>query len=151
MSNTERSRVALGFDFGTRRIGIAIGHELTGAARGLVTLRRDNRPIDWDAIGALIDEWSPNVLVVGLPLALDDAEQEMTHAAHRFGRQLHGRFRLPVYMVDERLSSLEADSRLRDAGVWDKRKRIALSDQTAAQIILETWLQDRGNLSTLVH
>lgn len=145
------SRVVLGFDFGTRRIGIAVGHEFTGAARGLLTLRREQRPIDWGAIEALIQEWGADVLVVGLPLELDGGEQEMSHAARRFGRQLHGRFRLPVYLVDERLSSLEADARLREAGVHDKRTRIAQSDQTAAQIILETWLQDRGKHCTSVH
>lgn len=124
----------LGFDHGGRRIGAAVGQSLTGTASPLTVIPvRDNRP-DWNVIQRLVDEWQPDALVVGLPLNMDGTEQASTDAARRFGRQLHGRFGLPVHWVDERLSTHEARTRLAEAGDHD-----AEDDPVAAQIILETW------------
>ena len=135
---TPSCRVALGFDFGRARIGVAVGEVITGAARPLRTLTtRQQRP-DWDAIARLIAEWRPDWLVVGVPRHADDTASAMTEAALRFGRQLHGRFRLPVDAVDERFSSVEADAEMRSRGL-DWRQRKAQVDAEAAVIILQDW------------
>lgn len=132
----------LGFDFGYKRVGVAIGNRLTGTARALTTIAGGERT-DWHAIGELIDHWHPAVLVVGLPTRLDDERSALTEAAERFARQLEGRFGLPVHTADERLSSLEAESRLREARAHGRKRplRKGETDAVAAQIILETWLE----------
>jgi len=127
----------LGFDFGTRRIGIALGQTLTGTVRPLTTLSSKQQKPDWDTISALLREWQPEQLVVGLPLHMDGSEQPMTAKARRFGNQLKGRYNLPVDMVDERLTSDEAEGRLREQGNRYHKDEI---DALAAQIILESWL-----------
>ena len=119
---------ALGFDFGERRIGIAVGQSVTGTARALTTVQsRDARP-DWDALGALIAEWRPEHLVVGMPIRSDGSDHVLKTRVTRFCRQLEGRFQIPVATIDERLSSHEA------AG----HTSVGL-DAEAARIILETW------------
>lgn len=129
----------LGFDFGTRRIGVAAGQRITGTARALATLNaRDGQP-DWAQVEQLIANWQPDALVVGLPLQLDGTRSEITAAAERFARRLHGRFRLPVHLQDERLSSYAAE-----AAREDPRKRDDL-DAEAARIILQDWLDSQGD------
>ncbi len=129
----------LGFDFGTRRIGVAVGQSVSGTASALLTLHaRANKP-DWETIARLIEQWRPAALVVGLPLNMDGSENDLTRRSRRFGRQLQERFRLPVHTMDERLSSVAAEQRLAEQG----RGRQAV-DEVAAQIILEDWLQQRG-------
>ena len=126
----------LGFDYGERRIGVAVGEHLTRTARPLTTLTsRDGKP-DWTAIHRLLEEWHPARLVVGLPLHLDGKEQSMTDRARRFGNQLHGRFGLPVSYADERLTSAEATRLLAGKG----RNKAAI-DKVAAQLILQSWLE----------
>jgi len=131
----------LGFDFGLARIGIATGEIETSLANPLATIALDSSAARLDAISRLIEEWQPVALVVGLPRALD-GEGEHAFAPHcrRFANQLHGRFRLPVHLIDERLSSIEADSSLRDAGVRNWRVRKKKLDATAAQLILQHFL-----------
>lgn len=131
--------VLLGFDYGTRRIGVAVGETVTRRARplGLVPVHR-NRP-DWALVSRLIDEWRPGRLVVGLPLTLDGEEQPASDGARRFGRQLEGRYGLPVELVDERLTTRVACQELTEAGRW--REPV---DPVAAQLILEGWLNGRG-------
>ncbi|HHL45684.1 MAG TPA: Holliday junction resolvase RuvX [Gammaproteobacteria bacterium] len=133
----------LGFDYGQRRIGIAVGQTLTRTAQALTTLQsRDGKP-DWKAIQQLLEEWRPVRLIVGLPLHLDGEEQEITHAARRFANQLHGRFGLPVSHADERLSSVEAEQILTEtqgAGRYDKQA----IDKLAAQLILQGWLEQNS-------
>ena len=137
-------RVVLGFDFGEKRIGVAIGQELTGRARGITTLTSKNRKPDWQTIGTLIEEWRPDLLVVGRPLHMDGSEQPVTHLAYRFGNRLSGRYNLPVETVDERLTSYEAELELsEEAGKYDK----ALIDQRAAEKILQSWLDSSGRSS----
>lgn len=119
---------ALGLDFGERRIGVAVGQSVTGTARALTTLAsRDRRP-DWETLGALIGEWRPERLVVGMPVHADDSDHSLKARIERFCRQLEGRFGIPVATIDERLSSHEAAER---AG--------ADLDAEAARVILETW------------
>jgi putative Holliday junction resolvase len=106
----------MGFDYGTRRIGIAIGNTLSCTAQALVVIARDNEDARFAEIESLLKEWMPNLLVVGVPTHPDGAEHEMTAKAKRFGNQLSGRFKLPVEWVDERYSSvvLEGDPEMRD-------------------------------------
>ena len=141
----EASRPAgtlIGFDFGHRRIGVAVGQTLTGSANALAVVAVANKP-DWQAITKILDEWQPVALVVGLPLAADGGETEMSKSTRRFGRQLNGRYGVPVLYEDERLTSFSAEQRFQDARARGsmRRKDAALKDAMAAQIILENWLQ----------
>lgn len=124
----------LAFDFGLKRIGVAVGQTQTRSANPLKTLAIKREHPDWQAIAELIETWAPDALVVGLPLNMDGTEQEMTLRAKRFGRQLEGRFQLPVHLVDERLSTREAKDRLQDQG-----RTADSADAVAAQVILEGW------------
>ena len=128
----------LGFDYGTAKIGIAVGQTLTGSASPLVTLRAIQQKPDWQRIGRLIEEWHPEALVVGLPFDMDDRETEIAPKARRFARQLEGRYRLPVYMADERLTSQVARQELGRAA-----KNYEELDAMAAKLILETWLSEK--------
>jgi putative Holliday junction resolvase len=132
----------LAFDFGHRRIGVAVGQTLTGSANALVVVPVANKP-DWQLITKIIDEWKPVAAVVGLPLAADGSETDMSKDCRRFGRQLEGRFGLKVFFEDERLTSFAAEERFIEARSRGsmRRKDAALKDAMAAQIILENWLQ----------
>ncbi|MBI3524539.1 MAG: Holliday junction resolvase RuvX [Betaproteobacteria bacterium] len=135
----------LAFDFGLKRIGVAIGEIFLGQARPLATLSGEANDIRFAAIARLIAEWQPAHLVVGLPRALDGSEHQMTARCRRFAKQLEGRFGLPVHLVDERLSSSEAEDRLRDAGLsWQARKQQV--DAVAAQIILQDYFDAQAML-----
>ncbi len=130
--------VALGFDYGTHKIGVAVGQSLTGTATPLETLGLVNGKPDWQRIARLIEEWHPEALVVGHPFEMTDREASNAQGAKRFARQLRGRFGLPVHMADERLTSREAWARLgREAG-----RDVTRVDSYAAKLILETWLND---------
>ena len=129
----------LGFDFGTKKIGIATGQEITQTATPLTTYTYAGKKLDWLYIEQLLQEWKPQALVVGLPFQLNDQESETAPAAKRFARRLHGRFHLDVYMVDERLTSRDAQSQL-EAELGRKPKDHLLIDAVAARLILETWL-----------
>ena len=120
----------LAFDFGTRRVGVATGSRFSGRAEPLksITVEGEAR---FTAIEKLIREWQPDALVIGIPFHPDGAEHEVTQRARRFGRQLKGRFRLPVFEVDERYTSVEAESQ----GARDV-------DAAAAALILEQFLRE---------
>jgi len=134
----------LAFDFGHRRIGVAIGQTLTGSANALEVVAATTKP-DWQAITRIINEWKPVALVVGLPLDADGGETDMSEDARRFGRQLEGRYGIRVEFEDERLTSFSAEQRFIDARIQGglRRKDAALKDAMAAQIILESWLQSQ--------
>ena len=136
MLDTREIKSLLCFDFGTKRIGVAVGQTITQTATPLQTVRNINNHPDWNNIEQLIDEWQPDALVVGLPLNMMDEVQEMTIASEKFMRQLHGRFHLPVYSIDERLSSFEAAQRT---------GKTTDLDPVAAQAILETWFAENRN------
>jgi putative Holliday junction resolvase len=127
----------LAFDFGTRRIGVAVGTMMLGSARPLTTISAQANDARFAAIGKLIAEWQPASLVVGLPLALDGTAHEMTERCRRFARQLEGRFGLPVVLADERLTSTAAEASLRERG-HDWRRRKANLDAEAAALILQS-------------
>jgi putative Holliday junction resolvase len=126
----------LGFDFGEKRVGVAVGERLLGLAHPLSTIDFEDRERRLAAIDRLVAEWQPSQLVVGLPLAADGSEHEMTRRCRRFSRQLEARYRLPVELVDERYSSVSAEEALRAQGV-DLRAGKHLIDAAAAQIILQ--------------
>lgn len=128
----------LAFDFGTKRIGVAVGETMLKSARPLTTITAEANAPRFEAIGRLIAEWQPACLVVGLPLALDGSEHDMTARSRRFANQLHGRFGLPVELADERLSSVDAESHLRARG-HDLRRDKAAIDAAAAAVILQSY------------
>ncbi len=132
----------MGFDFGLRRIGVAVGQTATNTASSLETVKHSRQP-DWIAIDRLVKDWKPTTLLVGLPLDSEGEETEMSKAARRFGAALQKRFSLELVYADERLSSRAAQSRfaeLRASGNL-RRKNASQLDAMAAQIILENWLQ----------
>jgi putative Holliday junction resolvase len=133
-------RTYLAFDYGSKRIGVAVGQDLTGSASALTTLTTSNQTPPWQAIEALVQSWQPQAFVVGLPYNKDGTEHAVTQAARRFGNQLQGRFQRPVYWVDERLTSSEAESILarRDGKTKGKTKKEDI-DKLAAQLILQSW------------
>ena len=133
--------VYLSFDYGTKRIGVAIGDAVTRAARGLGAV-----PQDWDKIGRLLAEWSPAACVVGLPLGEGGEEQAITKQARQFASELQQRFKGPVHLCDERYSSRSARDDLRGArasGAMKRRVREGDKDSAAARIILEQWLAEQ--------
>ena len=132
----------LAFDFGLRRIGVAVGQSTTGTASSLETVRNSQQP-DWQAIDRLVQEWQPARLLVGLPLGPDGDETPMSAAARSFGAALQKRYELEVLFADERLSSSAARQHFveqRAAG-RARKKHAARLDAVAARIILENWLQ----------
>jgi putative Holliday junction resolvase len=133
----------LAFDFGEQRIGAAVGDTTVGIAHPLTTIVAEDKKSRYAAIEALLQEWRPALLVVGLPSHLDGAEHEMSRLARKFARELGGRFNLPVELVDERLTSAAAEMSLAEAGVAG-HKRKPVIDQVAALHILQAWLDERA-------
>jgi putative Holliday junction resolvase len=129
----------LAFDFGLKRIGVAVGDRETRLAHPLETIAEEANAPRFDRIQTLLEEWRPVALVVGLPLSLDGDEHDLSKRCRRFAHQLHGRFGLPVSLVDERLTSVSAEARLREAGMG-ARARKAVLDSVAAQEILQSYL-----------
>jgi len=134
--------VYLGFDFGYRRIGVAVGQQLTSSASPLTTLDAKHGVPNWDAVQKVINDWRPQALIVGLPTCIDDKELYTTAAAKGFARQLRKRFSLPVHLVDERLTTVEARAHLFAEGGYRKIRQSEI-DCIAACIILEQWLQHK--------
>jgi putative Holliday junction resolvase len=129
----------LGFDFGTKRIGVAVGQTVTGTARPLAVLNAKQGIPAWENVKALIDTWQPDALIVGIPLNMDGSEQPLTLAARRFAHALEKNFKLPVYGMDERLTSVDARARVFDEGGYKALKNASI-DSVAAQLILQNWL-----------
>jgi putative Holliday junction resolvase len=129
----------LAFDFGARRIGVAIGTTRLRTARALTTIDDERTDARFQAIAALIAEWQPQQLVVGVPLHADGTPHDMTARARRFARQLAGRFGLPVIEVDERYTSEIARTELRESGRGGREHRAA-RDAVAARLILQAYL-----------
>lgn len=135
----------LGLDFGLRRIGVAVGSLLTGKAQPLGSVANSAESPDWGALQTYVREWQPARLVVGLPRSLGGQETDMSDLAKAFAEQLESRFALPVELVDEQLSSAAAREHLREARRAGRRRRRlkrADVDPVAAQVILETWLNE---------
>lgn len=140
------SGTVLAFDFGLRRIGVALGESLLGQARPLQRIEADSNAARFKHIDALLREWQPQQLVVGLPRSVDGQAHDMTEHCRRFARQLAERYSLPVSLIDERFSSTEAEARLAADGLnWRARKQQL--DAVAAQIILQDYF-DAPHTST---
>lgn len=131
----------LAFDFGTRKIGVASGQSITATGTPLAALLCRQQAPDFDGIAALLKEWQPDALVVGLPLNMDGSESELSERARRFARQLEGRFNKPVFLVDERLSTREARERMGDQYRGGPDDRV---DSMAAVLMIESYFQEGG-------
>ena len=135
------SGTLLALDFGTRRIGVAVGNTLLRRANPLTTIDEEKTEARFAAIAALLDEWQPGALAVGLPSNDDGTPHELTALCRRFANRLKGRFKLPVILLDERYTSLAASAQLNEEGIHG-RKQKALLDQYAAQQILQAYFDE---------
>ncbi|SFN80474.1 Holliday junction resolvase RuvX [Nitrosospira briensis] len=136
----------LAFDYGEKRIGVAVGNLELGLAHPLATIRNANTTECFANTAQLIEEWKPAMLVVGLPAHADGTEHEMSRRSRRFARRLEGRFGIKTELVDERYTSVDASAALRETGITGKKQKPVL-DQMAAQLILQTFF-DRRNATT---
>lgn len=130
----------LGFDFGIKKIGVAVGQIMTGIASPLTTIRAHQGQPNWPLISQLCAEWRPVGLIVGISKQADGQDNQVTPRMQKFCRQLGGRYRLPVYQVDEVLTTYEAKQLLFDDLQVKATKLWAVQDQLAAQLILQAWL-----------
>lgn len=128
------------FDWGMRNIGVAVGNRLLGTSEPLTIIRARDGAADWTALAALLAEWQPDLVLVGEPLNMDGSDADITHRARKFSRQLHGRFNLPVVLVDERLSSREAKWESRAQGHRGDYNERPI-DAEAADVILRAWFE----------
>lgn len=136
-------KTVLAFDYGLRNIGVACGQSLTGTAAPLPIIRaRDGVP-RWETVEALIKEWQPSLLLVGLPLNMNGSDSEFGKRAKKFGRRLEGRFGLAVRFMDERLSSFAVKQNARENGHKGDYKKTPV-DSLAAQMILEDWFRQNN-------
>lgn len=142
-----RDGTVLGFDVGARRIGVAVGSTFGHGARALAVVDVHGHGPDWVALDRLRSEWRPDGLIVGDPMTLEGGDQPIRLRAHGFARELHARYQLPVVLVDERLSSIEAAQRFAaDRAGGRKRRRDAEAlDAVAAAVIVERWLAAPGD------
>ena len=136
----QTQKIVLGFDFGMKRIGVAVGQAITKSARPLITLKANQGIPQWEVLNKLIKTWQPDALVVGIPLNMDGTEQPLTQAAYAFSNELQQRYELPVYGMDERLSTKDARERLFNQGGY-KALQKGQVDSVAAQLILQNWLE----------
>lgn len=142
--NSEPSKLntLLGFDFGTTRIGVAVGQVLLGTATPLAPIKAKEGIPNWDTVADLVAEWQPDAFVVGLPLNMDGSENEMCQRARKFANRLQGRYGKPRFLMDERLSSYEAKGQVIRSGGSRNFKENSV-DGIAAQLILESWFESQ--------
>lgn len=131
----------LAFDFGTRRIGVAVGNTFSGGAQPLLTIAEEKNDLRFAVIGRLIQEWQPCALLVGLPSNEDGTSHELTSLCRRFANRLHGRFALTTLLVDERFTSLAASEQLNKQGIRGRQQKSRI-DQYAAQQIMQAWFDE---------
>ncbi|MBX9587313.1 MAG: Holliday junction resolvase RuvX [Gammaproteobacteria bacterium] len=134
----------LGFDFGMKHIGVAVGQTITRTANPLTSLKAINGIPKWDEIAKIITTWNARALVIGIPLNMDGTEQPITAAAKKFGNRLEAQFKLPVHRVDERLTTVEAKQQLFDLSGYKALDKTAI-DSYSAKLILESWLQSQAS------
>ncbi len=138
-----RYRTVMAFDYGLSQIGVAVGNCLLGTSEPMGIVRARQGVPDWVQLQQLVDEWLPDLLVVGDPLNMDGSASELCTRARRFSRQLHGRLQLPVALCDERLSSFEAKQQRKALGHRGDFKKDPV-DSYAAQLILQTWMAENA-------
>ena len=134
----------LAFDFGEKRIGVAVGETILKVAHPLTTINAEENEVKFTQIGSIVQEWRPSLLVVGLPLHMNGEAHLLTQLSKKFAQRLEGRFNLPVIMVDERLSSAEATQNLNAAGIKGIKQK-AMLDAVAAQSILQSYFDELPN------
>ncbi|MBA6289467.1 MULTISPECIES: Holliday junction resolvase RuvX [unclassified Colwellia] len=135
-------RTILGFDFGKKYIGVAVGQEITGLASPLGSVKaRDGIP-DWDKMTKFMQEWQPDFVVVGLPLNMDGSEQPLTHDAKKFGNRVSGRFGVKVEFQDERLTTATAKEALFAEGGYRNLKKDNI-DAASAKLIIESYFENQ--------
>lgn len=134
-------KTLLSFDYGTKNIGVAYGQTVSNTARALSPLKAKDGAPDWTQVEKIINEWQPDLALVGLPLNMDDSESELSIRARKFANRLHGRFAIDIEMVDERLTSFEAKGEVLRAGGSRDYKNNPV-DSIAARLILEGWLEN---------
>ena len=130
----------LGFDFGLRRIGVAVGQTVTKTGSPLATVKAKEGVPDWEVIAKLLNEWKPDLVLVGEPCNMDGSDSQMTQRARKFGNRIQGRFGMKVVMVDERLTSFEAKGQVTERYGPQDFGEFAV-DSMAAVLIVEQWLQ----------
>ncbi len=143
--NPNTPLILIGFDFGMKHIGVAIGQTVTKTARPLDTIRAKAGEPNWQAITKLINKWLPDAMVVGIPLNMDGTDQPISHDARQFANALRERFHLPVHEIDERLTTKDARERLFTEGGY-KALQDGQVDRLAAQLILQNWFAEKNNI-----
>lgn len=131
--------IVLGFDWGTQKIGVAVGQSVTATATPLAPLGANQGIPDWTEVKQVVDRWQPDLLIVGIPLNMDGSESDSSRLARKFGRRLAGRFSIPWMGMDERLSTFEVRQEARLAGVQPPS-----IDSLAAKVIVESWLREQS-------
>jgi putative Holliday junction resolvase len=129
----------IGFDFGQRRIGVAIGNNVSKTAQALITIESATNNQKFEAIQKIMEEWMPVSIVVGVPFNVDGSEHKVTNLSKKFAKQLEEKYSLPTHLIDERYTSIEASHELKDKKIDVKKKKL-LIDQIAAKIILQSYL-----------
>ncbi len=135
-------RTVLAFDFGTKSIGVAVGQEITGTASPLAALKATDGIPDWEKVGQLFKDWTPDLAVVGLPLNMDGTEQEVTRRARKFANRLNGRFQVAIDTWDERLSTVDAKAMLFELGGYKKLTKEKI-DSVSACVIFTSWAENQ--------
>jgi putative Holliday junction resolvase len=133
--STAGGTTVLAFDFGEKRIGVAVGDLEVGIAHPLATIDAEDNAARFAAITRLVEEWLPSRFVVGLPMHADGTEHELSRLARRFGQRLEGRYGMPAELVDERLTSRAAEERLRESGLGSRRIQQSLDAAAACEIL----------------
>lgn len=142
MANKIGERTVLGFDFGTKFIGVAVGQELTGTASPLGSIKAKDGIPNQDQLVKFFSEWQPNLIVVGLPLNMDGTNQNVTFAAKKFGNRIANQFKLPVEFVDERLTTADAKEQLFAQGGYRNLKKDNI-DAESARLIIESYFESQ--------
>ncbi|MCL4112713.1 UNVERIFIED_CONTAM: hypothetical protein GTU68_052160 [Idotea baltica] len=140
MIKTQLLRSVIAFDYGNKNIGVATGQVITRQAQELCVLKAQNGVPNWTEVQSLIQEWKPDAIIVGLPINMDGSTSDMSSRAEKFSRRIHGRFNLPVYMQDERLTTYEAKLQNTTKNSANYKKNPV--DAIAAALLLESWLQE---------
>ena len=138
-SQNQREGNIIGFDFGQKRIGVAIGNNISKSAQALITIESTSSNQKFEVIQKIMDEWQPVSIVVGVPFNVDGSEHKVTNLCKKFAKQLEQKYALPIYLIDERYTSIEASYEIQDKKI-DLKKRKLLIDQIAAKIILQSYL-----------
>lgn len=133
-------RTVIGFDFGKKYIGVAVGQEMTGSASPLGSIKANDGIPNWDSLAKYLKEWQPDLIVVGLPLNMDGSEQQLTLDAKKFGSRIAGRFGLKVEFQDERLTTADAKEQLFSRGGYKNLKKDNI-DAESARLIIESFFE----------